>query len=201
DARVLLTDDGMWLTSMARARWSGSLRYLWDPVHGFEHWWSPLQAMLGLPSVLHLRSDPPLVFTIYTMLFVSLTLMTLGVWTRWTTIACWILVEQLYRYQGLFYTGGDFVIRSFLFLGMLSQWGEAYSVDAWRRQRRLLLGGAQQFPALRQIPAWPQRLMMFQLTYIYVVTGLMKNGPTWRNGTALYYTLNLDHFYRVPAQT
>jgi hypothetical protein len=41
---------------------------------------------------------------------------------------------------------------------------------------------------------------MLQLALIYVSTGLSKSGETWRDGTALYYALNLDHFYRVPAQ-
>ena len=33
----------------------------------------------------------------------------------------------------------------------------------------------------------------------YAATGLLKTGLTWREGTALYYAMNLDHFYRWPA--
>ena len=199
EIRRFFTDEGIWLPSMARSHWGGPLRYLWDPAHGFEHWWSPIRAALSVPSILHLRSDPPIAYTLYALLLASGTLMVLGAWTRWTTIATWILAEQLYRYNGMFYTGGDFIIRSFLFLGMFSQWGEACSIDAWRRQRRLLREGAVEYPGLRSIPAWPQRLMMLQLACIYAATGLLKNGVTWWDGTALYYAMNLDHFYRVPA--
>src|SRR5207302_583979 len=96
--------------------------------------------------------------------------------------------------------GGDLVIQAFLFLAVFFPWGEAYSVGSWRRRRRAILTGATTIPPLRKIPGLPQRLMMLQLALLYVSTGLSKSGETWRDGTALYYALNLDHFYRVPAQ-
>lgn len=197
-ARFLFTDDGMWLDDMARKTYGGKLATLWDPEHGFEHWYDIFVAMWGKFSILHFRSDPPFVWAVYTLMLVSIGLMILGVWTRWTTILAWILVESVYRYSPIFYTGGDTVVRVFLFLGMFVRWGEAYSVDGWRRRRKAILGGAGEIPPLRLIPAWPLRLMMLQLAIIYCATGLLKSGNTWANGTALYYSLNLDHFYRFP---
>ncbi len=198
-AHFLFTDEGMWLTNMARHNYGGELRTLWDPEHGFEKWWYIVHALRDRFTILHIRSDPPFVWTLYTAMSISVVLMIFGVWTRWTTLLSWILVEQLYRYSPIFYTGGDTVVRVFLFLGVFARWGEAYSIDAWRRRRKALLkGGADRIPALRRIPAWPIRLMMLQLTIIYCATGLLKSGITWRDGTALYYALNLDHFYRWP---
>ena len=49
----------------------------------------------------------------------------------------------------VFYTGGDTVVREFLFLGMFAQWGQAYSIDSWRRRRKAILGGAEQIPPLQ----------------------------------------------------
>lgn len=198
--RLFFTDEGLLLPGMASEAAQSPLRELWDPVHGFEHWWSPLRALVGSASILHLRSDPPLVFAIYALVLVSVALMTLGVRTGAASIASWALAEQLYRYDAMFTNGGDLVIRAFLFLGMFSRWGEAYGVDAWRRRRGELLGGSPRVPPLRRIPAWPLRLMMIQLTLIYFLNGWLKTGPGWRDGTALYYALNLDHFYRLPAQ-
>jgi hypothetical protein len=198
-ARLLFTDEGLWLASMARARHGGPLGSLWDPQLGFEHWWSGLRVLASRASILHLRSDPPAALLIHGLALVSLSLMVAGAWTRWTTILSWVLVEQLYRYAPVFLNGGDFVIRAFLFLGMLSQWGEAYSIDSWRRRRAATRAGAAP-PTRRAIPAWPLRLMMLQLACIYCVNGLKKHGVTWQDGTALYYALNLDDFYRVPAQ-
>jgi hypothetical protein len=40
--------------------------------------------------------------------------------------------------------------------------------------------------------------MMLQLVCIYCATGFLKSGHTWADGTAMYYALNLDHFYRIP---
>lgn len=197
-ARYLFTDEGLWLTDMARKNYGGQLKTLWDPEQGFQNWYDVFRAMWGKFSILHFRSDPPFVFAIYTTMLTSIVLMICGVWTRWTTIISWVLVESVYRYSPVFYTGGDTVVRVFLFLGMLSQWGQAYSFDSWRRRRKAILGGATTFPALRRIPAWPLRLMMLQLAIIYCATGLLKSGATWANGEALYYSLNLDHFYRWP---
>jgi uncharacterized membrane protein YphA (DoxX/SURF4 family) len=197
-ARFLFTDDGMWLNDMARKTYGGKLATLWDPEHGFEQWYDVLKAMWGKFSILHFRSDPPFVWAVYTMMLVSIGLMILGVWTRWTTILAWFLVESVHRYSPVFYTGGDTVVRVFMFLGMFVRWGEAYSVDGWRRRRKAILRGATEIPPPRLIPAWPLRLMMLQLAIIYCATGLLKSGNTWANGTALYYSLNLDHFYRFP---
>lgn len=200
DARFLFTDEGMWLTKMARKNYGGKLTQLYDPEHGFEHWYDIFIVLWGKFSVLHLRSDPAFVYPLYATMLVCITLMIFGVYTRVTTVLSWILVEQVYRYSPLFYTGGDTVVRVFLFLGMFCRWGEAYSFDNWRRNRKAILGGATVLPPLRRIPAWPQRLMMLQLAIIYCATGLLKSGGTWINGTALYYSLCLDHFYRVPQQ-
>ena len=69
-------------------------------------------------------------------LIVATALMTLGVRTRLTTITTWLLVDTIYRHNLVFYSGADTAMRVFLFLGMLSSWGEAYSLDSWRRYRR-----------------------------------------------------------------
>jgi hypothetical protein len=197
-ARFLFTDEGLWLTDMARNNYGDKLKTLWDPEHGFERWSDALKAMWGKFTLLHFRSDPPFVYTLYAAMILSCTLMILGVWTRVTTIITWFLVENLYRYSPVFYTGGDTVVRVFMFMGMFAAWGEAYSVDSLRRRRKAILQGASRLPGLRLIAAWPMRLMMLQLAIIYCATGLLKSGNTWADGTALYYALNLDHFYRWP---
>jgi hypothetical protein len=199
-ARQLFSDEGLWLPAMARARFGEPLRRVWDPEAGFEHWWSLAYAMSGNFSILHFRSEPWIVFALYGALMTSLGLMVLGLWTRCTTVASWALAAQLYRHNPFFYSSADYVAQIFLFLGMFCRWGEAYSLDSWRRRRRLVLGGAACLPAVRPIPVWPLRLMALQLTVLYTSTGLLKSGPAWREGSAIYYALNLDNFYRVPAQ-
>lgn len=194
----LFTDQGLLLTDMARKNNGGKLRTLWDPEHGFEHWWDVLLVLTDRWTILHIRSDPPFVYTMFGLLFLFGGMMTVGLWTRFSSIMTWLLALQLYNYNTIYYTGGDTVMRVMLFIGMFIDWGQAYSVDAWRRRRKAILGGATQLPAPKRIAAWPVRMMMLQLACIYCATGLLKSGPTWANGSALYYALNLDHFYRWP---
>ncbi len=194
----LFTDQGLMLTDMARKNYGGKLRTLWDPEHGFEHWWDLFLVLTDRWTVLHIRSDPPFVYTLFGLLFLFGTMMAIGLWTRVASIMTWVLALQLYNYNPIYYTGGDTVMRVMLFIGMFVDWGQVYSVDAWRRRRKAILSGATQLPAPKRIAAWPARLMMLQLACIYCATGLLKSGPTWANGSALYYALNLDHFYRWP---
>ena len=199
-ARFLFTDDGLWLTDMARKNYGGDLKELWDPEHGVQGVGAWFSIIYNKFCIFHMRSDPPFVFLLYGLMLASLVGMIVGWKTRAMTIIAWILVENFYRYSPIFYTGGDTVVRIFLFMGMFTRWGEAYSLDSWRRRRKAILGVSKVVPPLRKIPAWPMRIMALQLCIIYCATGILKSGSTWMNGTALYYALNLDHFYRVPQQ-
>lgn len=51
------------------------------------------------------------------------------------------------------------------------------------------------------ITAWPRYLIIMQLVCIYFATGLYKTGSVWKRGDALYYALNMDHFYRFEGFT
>src|SRR5690606_15199780 len=51
-------------------------------------------------------------------------------------------------------------------------------------------------PVYRLVPSWPRYLLMAQLVAIYTCTGVVKTGGVWVQGDALYYALNMDHFYR-----
>jgi hypothetical protein len=195
----LFTDEGLYLTEMARKNYGAKLKTAWDPEYGFENFRGFLSVFESRWTILHVRSDPTFVWSIYAVMLASAVAMTLGWRTRITTILTWLLVNQIYDYSPIFYAGGDTVLRVMLFLGVFMRWGEAYSLDTWRRRRKAILGGATIVPALRKIPAWPLRLMMLQLSIIYCATGLLKSGGTWWAGTAMYYAMNLDHFYRVPA--
>ncbi|PRQ08241.1 hypothetical protein [Enhygromyxa salina] len=65
-------------------------------------------------------------------------------------------------------------------------------------------GGATNAPAparFELIPGWPRYLYIAQLICIYSATGLYKTGSVWKQGDALYYSLNMDHFYRFEVAT
>jgi uncharacterized membrane protein YphA (DoxX/SURF4 family) len=132
----LFTDQGLLLTEQARKNYGGKLRTLWDPEQGFETWKDTLMMMTDRWTILHVRSDPPFVWTMFGVLFASCFAMIIGWRTRITTVITWFMVLQIYGYTPIYYAGGDTVLRVMMFLGMFTDWGKAYSVDAWRIRRR-----------------------------------------------------------------
>jgi hypothetical protein len=86
------------------------------------------------------------------------------------------------------WTGGFAAAGSFVVLGLRARGKKPVapeSVDAALKE-----------PIYRRVPAWPRYLFMLQLSVIYITTGAVKTGSVWAEGDALYYALNMDHFYR-----
>jgi hypothetical protein len=73
---------------------------------------------------------------------------------------------------------------------VLAPCGAAWSLDArWRGKGQA------------DVPRWPRRLFIAQLTVVYVATGVMKLGSTWSvmgGWSALYLALNLPGIARWP---
>lgn len=113
----------------------------------------------------------------------------LGFRARASAVITWALMLNLWLRNWLWWEGTENVFTVFGFYLIASRCGEAYSLDAWWRRRR----GK---PSLCPIPTWPRKLMMLQLAILYFCAGLLKYGETWVSGDAVYYAINLDHFYR-----
>lgn len=145
-----------------------SLLYFWD---------TPLAMWLHLAA-----------FNVVALAFV------LGAWTRGSGIATLVLMHSTFDRAPLFWEGTEVVLQVFLTMIVVGRCGEAWSIDALRRRRRVGVDA----PVYRAIPAWPRRLVMLQLAIVYVTTGALKYGAVWNHGDAIYYALNLDHFHRVP---
>ncbi len=168
--------------------------------------------------------DSPRFFWGYVItLELLLALWMIGLWTRVTGALAWLMLNGLYWRNTLPLEGTENVFRCFFFCMVFSRCGHAYSLDNWLRCRRLRRQGLLSEPGdqargdgaglppsaahprgleavYRLIPVWPRRLLMLQLATIYSATGILKNGDIWRDGDALYYALNLDHFYRFYPQ-
>ncbi len=87
------------------------------------------------------------------------------------------------------------VMAVLLFCLLWADTGALWSIDAVRRQRRGTSRGS-----LLQ-PVWPLLLIRCQVALIYGSSGLWKLfGSAWRDGTAVYYTLNINIFHRFPYQ-
>lgn len=74
-----------------------------------------------------------------------------------------------------------------------------------REHRRALVqrgeAAAPESVRFRLIPGWARYLFIAQLVCLYMATGLYKTGSVWKQGDALYYALNMDHFYRFEVVT
>lgn len=81
------------------------------------------------------------------------------------------------------------VVMVVLFCLIWTDTGRVWSLDARRRNR----------PAVGGIPIWPLRLIRCQVSLIYLSTALWKLlHPVWRDGSAVYWALNLNTFHRFP---
>jgi hypothetical protein len=145
---------------------------------------------LSLFRLPFLRPTALVVFLLVWGQMLAAVLLLVGLWTRLAALVCFVLQVTLYDRMDLFAFGGDNIFRVFLYLMVLSPAGAAWSLDArWRGKGR------------SEVPRWPRRLFLFQLTVVYVSTGLYKIGSTWSvlgGWRSLYLALNLPGIARWP---
>jgi len=224
----LYTDEGVFTTDAARQMFAGAQFAGYgdgltpDDPEGFYDaaaWW---QFLRGPKYSLLYFWDSPTAFWIHLWAFeIAAVMLMIGFRTRLFGVLTWFLMNGILARNHLAWEGTEVVFRCMLVYLVLARSGHAYSVDNWLRCRKLRRqgklsepggpgGGAGLAPSAadpeglepiyRLIPSWPRKLIMLQLATIYLTTGTLKTGGVWMHGDALYYALNLDHFYRVPPQ-
>lgn len=115
-------------------------------------------------------------------------------WWLWGGLWAWLFcakVEFTTWHVNLVVIGG--ILISFLVI-----WTERERRRAAAGQGKLSLREPLRF---QRIPAWPRYILIIQLVCIYCATGMYKTGSVWRKGDALYFALNMDHFYRFEVVT
>jgi hypothetical protein len=143
---------------------------------------------LSLLEIFDLPSTPFVVYFLFAIQLLAAICLLLGLGTRLAALVCFLVQVTFYERMRIWVFGGDNVYRVFLYLLVLSPSGAAWSLDARLRGK----------PAI-DVPSWPRRLFIFQLTVIYVATGIMKIGSTWTilgGWSALYLALNLPGIAR-----
>jgi hypothetical protein len=200
--RMLFSDEGLFTTDEARSRMGGAVLSGWTPTDGFLDYWAGLKFLWGKHSVFFLDATPEFVDTYMYLFFGVLLLYAAGVLSRVTGVLAWLMMSSVYNHNALYLEGTDTVYRTFFFILLFARTGAAWSVDnlvrCWWLRRR---GKLDEGKVYKLIPSWPRYLMMGQLIAIYSSTGLVKTGSVWQSGDALYYSLNLDHFYRFEGVT
>lgn len=209
--RMLWSDEGLFSAEDARSRMGSAALSGWTPVDGFLDNWAVAKFLWGKHSYFFLDATPGGVETFMYAFFGVLLLYAFGVLSRVTGVLAWLMMSSVYNHNALYLEGTDTVYRTFWFILLFARTGAAWSVDNlvrcwWLRRRGELAAVGEapqpgQSPVYRLIPSWPRYLMMGQLIAIYTSTGMVKTGNVWVNGDALYYSLNLDHFYRFEGWT
>jgi len=210
--RMLWSDEGIFLMEEARSRLGRTSLSGWNPEEGFYDLWALAKFFWSKYSFFFFKGTPEFVVAYMYAFAGVLLLYAAGVATRITGVISMVMMCSIYNRNSLYLEGTDTVYRVFWFLLIFAKTGHAWSFDNWLRCRILRRRGVLQEPGeaaedpakkpiYRLIPAWPRYLMMAQLVGIYTQTGLVKTGSVWARGDALYYALNMDHFYRFEVYT
>jgi hypothetical protein len=143
-------------------------------------------------SILNAFSSPwevRIVFFLFGIVFLAFTLGTGGAWIRFLTLACSV---SLTIRNTLIENGGHLVLCVLLTWSILLPLDRYFSLTAWRRQQRTAEpwapfdGSAGEHVSIAGFGA------LWSLALIYFFNALTKTGPTWWDGTALHYALNLS---------
>lgn len=110
-----------------------------------------------------------------------------GYKTRAATITSWFLLLSLHNRNPMILQGGDVLLRMLLFWGMFLPLGNCWSVDEILDQSTTL--------KRTRILSVATVAILLQVAFMYWFSVLLKTDPVWfRDYTAVYYALSLDHF-------
>jgi len=121
-------------------------------------------------------------------------LLTLGLWTRLSSVAVFLCLTSIHQRNLLILHGGDAFLRIVGFFLIFAPAGAALSLDRLIRVRRGLEG-----PEIKPRAPWAQRMIQIELSLLYLTSFWWKmKGHTWLGGTALYYVTHLHSIARFP---
>ncbi len=119
------------------------------------------------------------------LMFFAGVAMALGWRTRVFTVVCWVLQISIQARNPWVMYGADLLIRTLLFWGIFLPLNQVMSLD--RRAGRA--------KAPERTPLTVATLAYtLQIAVLYLVTGILKSGHAWFDGTAGWYALQIDTF-------
>jgi len=116
-------------------------------------------------------------------------MMFVGYRTRLATVLCWFLLLSRQARNPLLLFGADIVLRIAMFWAMFLPLNRRYSLDA--------MEGREQPPTTQCYLGVAGFGAIIQFLFVYVISGLLKTGPTWHvEHSAVYYALAIDIYSR-----
>lgn len=179
--------------------------YMWGVA---STWIDPAVDTRGYPRFFNVfTKESALGFdAVYWVLILVVIVFIAGAYTRMVTPVLLVLWVGLSTNSVILTNGGDVVMRLTLFFALFANLSAHWSVDAWRTRGKTPSPGSarrQQLIPVELTNALHNSVLivlMWQAVLIYVNSGIFKlRGSEWREGSALYYALNLDQFMVLPA--
>ena len=134
------------------------------------------------------------VWTVFLTSCFAALLMTIGLFTRTSTIILFVTFLSLHHRNPVILNSGDTFLRVAVFYMIFTQAGAALSLDRLIRIAR----GQESGPPAARAP-WAMRLIQCQLAFVYLYAFVWKAmGAMWLSGTAVYYTSRIAEFWRFP---
>ncbi len=145
-------------------------------------------------------ASAPMVNVLFIALLVSLVLVTVGIGGRLVLALCLILLYSFHEYGTFLLDGGDTLTRAVGFILLLAPSYRTFTIpNLLKRLRSISETGKDQHIALRTMPIWPYRLLLWQMVCLYTFASYSKlTGPTWRSGSAIAISIHHGHFQQVP---
>jgi len=106
--------------------------------------------------------------------------------TRRATLVSWALLISLHVRNPMVLQGSDLLLRMLLLWGIFLPLGARYSVDS------ALDNSSERTP--ERVLSWASAALLLQVAMVYAFSAALKSGPEWRDGSAVYYALQIDHF-------
>jgi predicted DCC family thiol-disulfide oxidoreductase YuxK len=149
-------------------------------------------------SLLYAFSRPAEVRVVFLLILGCAVLFTLGYRTRLFHALTLAGVVSIHGRNPIVENGGDVVLTLMLVWALVLPLGNRFSIDAVRASlARTREAGPLELNRRTRFPPHRARslavvVMLLQLAAIYFLNAIQKDGPTWREGTALAYTLEQD---------
>lgn len=168
DIHAFYTDDGVLPRSLLLEFYRGT-KIFWTCVHlcSGSAWWQV--TVFG-------------VFSIFALMLLC------GYRTRLATVGCWLLALSIQNRNPMILQAGDTLLRVLLFWSIFLPLGARFSVDAALDKSK---GEPPKF-----VCSIASAALLLQMTFMYFFSFLLKDGATWKEGTALYYALSVDQWTR-----
>jgi len=129
---------------------------------------------------------------LFLIAFAAACCMVVGYKTRAATVVSWILFVSICSRNARVMNAGDALMHTMLLWSCFLPLGARHSLDAVKGPARFssLLSSA----SAGSVSSVASAATLIQIACIYFATSVLKTGEAWKDGTALYYALNVDQF-------